>query len=71
MVVDFVENMAPYPITPAQLELTEGPTELVRLYVEFREINGELHKGYVGMGRIVGIPFAFLGGILLCDVSWL
>jgi hypothetical protein len=47
MVVDFVENMAPYAITPAQLELPEGPTELVRLNVEFREINGELHKGKV------------------------
>jgi hypothetical protein len=34
-------------ITPLQLELSEGPTELVRLYVKFAGPDGALRKGRV------------------------
>jgi hypothetical protein len=72
-------NMAPYSITPAQLELTEGPTELVRLYVEFREIGGELRKGKVVSwdGPDSGYTVRILGrnalvrGILAVDMEFL
>jgi hypothetical protein len=39
--------MASKGITPLQLELSEGPTELVRLYVEFAGPDGALRKGRV------------------------
>jgi hypothetical protein len=34
-------------MTPSHLELLEGPTELVRLYVKFAGQNGDMRKGMV------------------------
>ena len=39
--------MASPKITPLQLELSEGPTELVQLYVGFNRPGGDLVKGKV------------------------
>ena len=40
-------EMASPKITPLQLELSEGPTELVQLYVGFNRPGGDLVKGKV------------------------
>jgi hypothetical protein len=39
--------MASRRVTPLQLESSEGPTELVRLYVQFNGLEGKQRKGKV------------------------
>jgi hypothetical protein len=39
--------MAAISVTPAWLEMSEGPTELVKLYVRLKGQDGQMHKGKV------------------------
>jgi hypothetical protein len=56
-------EMASIQITPLQLELSEGPTELVQLYVGFNGAGGDLVKGKVLLweGPDLGYTVRMLG----------
>jgi hypothetical protein len=56
-------RIAAFSVTPVWLELSERPTELVRLYVQFKGQNGQMHKGKVVSwdGPNCGYTVRFLG----------
>lgn len=71
--------MAQRRITPSQLESSEGPTELVHLYVKFAHCTGEMRKGKVlaWEGPDCGYAVRILGrsevvkGVRACEMLFL